>query len=185
MRRALPRTVLVPVLVAFLLPVQACSTANTHAAVQRQVSVAQPSTFPVFATRLGMVGQTTASGHRITARDHFVALPSRRALAKSGAFYVRVCAPTGRCETAPVLEVGPWNTTDDYWNPPAQRESGQDLTQGMPEAQAAYQTGYHGGHDVSGRRVTNPAGIGLGDGTYWDGLGLTGDCRVMLTILWI
>jgi hypothetical protein len=28
---------------------------------------------------------------------------------------VRVCATSGRCEWAPVWDVGPWNITDDYW----------------------------------------------------------------------
>lgn len=37
-------------------------------------------TYRVFATREGLVGGTTANGHVIRERDHFVALPSRRGL---------------------------------------------------------------------------------------------------------
>jgi hypothetical protein len=145
-----------------------------------------PLTFRVFATREGLVGRTTANGHVITPRDHFVALPSRRALSPRGStrFSVRVCADNGRCETAPVWDVGPWNTRDDYWSPPGVRQSWTDLPQGRPEAQAAFEDGYHGGHDQFGRRVANPAGIDLADGTFRDGLGLTGNAWVTVTFLW-
>ena len=40
-------------------------------------------TFHVYATREGLVGGTTSSGHTITPSDHFVALPSVKALNKS------------------------------------------------------------------------------------------------------
>ncbi|GAA4728534.1 hypothetical protein [Phytohabitans rumicis] len=133
------------------------------------------NTYRVYATREGLVGGTTANGHVITSRDHFVALPSRRGLAPrdTGDYTVRVCAASGRCEWAPVWDVGPWNTTDDYWNPPSVRPSWTDLPQGRPEAQAAYEVGYNGGKDQFGRTVANPAGIDLADGTFWDGLLLT------------
>ncbi|GAA2478958.1 SH3 domain-containing protein [Streptomyces gobitricini] len=139
-------------------------------------------TYRLFATREGLVGHTTANGHVIKPRDHFVALPSRRMLASKGGqeYRVRLCYK-GRCETAPVWDVGPWNTRDDYWNPPAQREMWRDLPQGMPEAQAAYQNGYNGGLDEFGRRVANPAGIDVADGTFWDGLGMTGNDWVDVT----
>src|SRR3954470_2035584 len=39
-------------------------------------------TFRVFATREGLVGGRTSSGHVITPNDHFVALPSPKALNK-------------------------------------------------------------------------------------------------------
>jgi Putative peptidoglycan binding domain len=141
----------------------------------------------VFATREGLVGATTANGHVIRSRDHFVALPSRRGLSPNGStsFSVRVCNPgNGRCETAPVWDVGPWNTTDDYWNPASVRQRWQDLPQGRPEAQAAFQNGYNGGKDEFGRTVGNPAGIDLADGTFIDGLGLTNNGFVDVTYLW-
>lgn len=144
-------------------------------------------TYRVFATREGLVGGTTANGHVITQRDHFVALPSRRGLSAkgSGSYSVRVCAEsTGRCAYAPVWDVGPWNTTDDYWNPAGTRQSWADLPQGRPQAQAAYEDGYNGGLDGFGRRVANPAGIDLGDGTFWDGVGLTDNAWTTVTYLW-
>lgn len=143
--------------------------------------------YRVYATREGLVGGTTANGHVITSRDHFVALPSRRGLApaNTGDYTVRVCTTTGsRCEYAPVWDVGPWNTKDDYWNPSSVREMWKDLPQGRPEAQAAYQSGYNGGKDQFGRTVLNPAGIDLADGTFWDGLLLTDNSWVDVAYLW-
>ncbi|MGH3846452.1 MAG: hypothetical protein ACRDS0_34315, partial [Pseudonocardiaceae bacterium] len=127
-------------------------------------------TYPVYATRGGRpVGGRTANGHVTQPSDHFVALPSRRALSPNGShrYSVRVGNPrTGRSEVAPVWDIGPWNSNDDYWNPSSQREAWQDVPQGTPQAQAAHQDGYHGGRDGSGRHVTNPAGIDLADGTF-------------------
>ncbi|MCB5163266.1 SH3 domain-containing protein [Streptomyces bambusae] len=151
-----------------------------------EVATASPATasatYRLFATREGLVGGTTANGHVIKPRDHFVALPSRRMLASDGGreYTVRVCNGT-RCETAPVWDVGPWNTRDDYWSPPSVRQSWNDLPQGKPEAQAAYENGYNGGRDEFGRQVANPAGIDLADGTFWDGLGMTDNGWVNVT----
>jgi hypothetical protein len=151
-------------------------------------SSAQGATYRLYATREGLVGGTTANGHVITSRDHFVALPSRRGLnANDGTrdYQVRVCNPAnGQCEVAPVWDVGPWNTKDDYWNPSSVREMWQDLPQGKPEAQAAYEDGYNGGLDMFGRRVANPAGIDLADGTFWDGLGMSDNGWVEVEFLW-
>lgn len=144
-------------------------------------------TYSIFATREGLVGGTTANGHRIQPNDHFVALPSRRALnANDGVrdYKVRVCNPrNGRCEDAPVFDVGPWNTRDDYWNPSNVRENWQNLPQGKPEATAAYYQNYNGGRDQFGRQVSNPAGIDLADGT-WANLGMTNNDFVDVTYLW-
>ncbi|WP_066946504.1 hypothetical protein [Streptomyces lushanensis] len=138
----------------------------------------------VFATREGLVGGTTANGHVIQPNDHFVALPSRRGLSPngSGQYSVQVCGPA-RCETAPVWDVGPWNIRDDHWNPSSVRESFKDLPQGRPQAQAAYESGYNGGLDGSGRRVLNPAGIDLADGTFAN-VGLRDNGWVTVTYLW-
>jgi hypothetical protein len=142
--------------------------------------------YPVFATREGLVGGTTANGHRIVARDHFVALPSRRGLAArhSGEYSVRVCAANGRCAWAPVWDVGPWNTRDDYWAGVGVRQEWHDLPQGTPASQAAYQHGYNNGKDQFGRNVANPAGIDLADGTFWDGLKLKNNAWVTVTYQW-
>ncbi|HEV7829503.1 MAG TPA: hypothetical protein VGP04_11765 [Pseudonocardiaceae bacterium] len=146
-----------------------------------------PPGYRVFATREGLVGATTANGHVIHERDHFVALPSRRGLAprESGDYTVKICAANGRCEWAPVWDVGPWNTTDDYWNPSDSRQTWPDLPQGRPQAQAAYEDKYHDGRDQFGRQVHNPAGIDLADGTFWDGLGLRDNGWVTVTYLWV
>ena len=139
----------------------------------------------VFATREGLVGGTTANGHVIVPGDLFVALPSRRALAPrdTGDYSVKLCAPTGRCAFAPVWDVGPWNTRDDYWNPPGHRESWPDLPQGVPQAQAA-RAGHNGGRDQFGRTVRNPAGIDLADGLFADALGLTDNAWIEVDYLW-
>ncbi len=140
--------------------------------------------YQVYATREGLVGGTTANGHVIQNSDHFVALPSGRALSPNGSssFSVTVCGPA-RCETAPVWDVGPWNTTDDYWNPAGTRQSWTNLAQGMPEAQAAYNIGYNGGKDQFGRTVANPAGIDLADGTFYN-VGLNNNGYVTVTYNW-
>lgn len=142
--------------------------------------------YPIFATREGLVGRTTANGHRIVERDHFVALPSRRGLSARGRgeYSVKVCAGNGRCSWAPVWDVGPWNTTDDYWSPSGIRQSWRDLPQGRPQADAAHRDGYNGGRDQFGRRVANPAGIDLADGTFWDALQLRDNSWVHVTYLW-
>lgn len=149
----------------------------------------EPETVPfearVYATRIGLVGNRTANGHRVVADDRFVALPSRRALAIDGRgdYTVRVCVDSGRCAWAPVWDLGPWNTHDDHWSTPGLRESFGDLPRGVPEAQAARLDGYHDGRDGSGRRVSNPAGIDLADGTFAD-LGLRDNGWVQATYLW-
>jgi len=155
------------------------------AAVPRMTIQAAPLTSHVFATREGLVGGTTANGHVIVSRDHFVALPSRRGLSGngSGTYSVKVCTAS-RCAFEPVWDVGPWNTKDDYWNPSATREMWKDLPQGRPEAQAAYQSGYNGGKDQFGRTVANPAGIDLADGVFWDALALADNSWVDVTYLW-
>ncbi|WP_425565919.1 SH3 domain-containing protein [Pseudonocardia ailaonensis] len=147
---------------------------------------ALPFSANVFATREGLVGGTTSNGHVITDRDHFVALPSRRALSPrdTSDYSVRVCAPNGKCAIAPVWDVGPWNTRDDYWNPGPQRQNWGDLPQGVPQAQAAFRNGYNGGNDQFGRKLVNPAGIDLADGVFWDALGLKDNSQVQVDYLW-
>ena len=142
--------------------------------------------YRIFATREGLVGGTTANGHTVAKNDHFVALPSRRALAQRGKddYSVKVCALNGRCAWAPVWDVGPWNTHDDYWNPAGERENWAELTQGVPQAQAAFADGFNGGLDGLGRKVKNPAGIDLADGLFWGALGLTDNSWVQVTLLW-
>ncbi|WP_285650638.1 hypothetical protein [Actinomycetospora sp. NBRC 106375] len=154
------------------------------------VAFAAPETTPltsrVYATRIGLVGNRTANGHQVAPDDRFVALPSRRSLAPRdvGDYTVRVCASATRCTWAPVWDVGPWNTKDDYWSPVGQRQEFKDLPRGRAEADAAHSDGYNGGRDASGRQVTNPAGIDLADGTFRQDLGLTDNAWVTVTYLW-
>lgn len=68
-----------------------------------------------------------------------------------------------------VLEVGPWNEDDNYWDSARRRFA--DLPLGKPEAEAAYYDGYNGGKDQFNRIVLNPAGIDLTDDVAAD-LGL-------------
>lgn len=167
-------------------------TVTAHPATVRAEALAENLTespalnYRVFATREGLAGGTTANGHVIAERDHFVALPSRRALAprNTSDYSVKVCAPNGRCAFAPVWDVGPWNTRDDYWNPAEHRQEWRDLPQGLPQAQAAFEGGYNGGRDQYQRQVANPAGIDLGDGLFWDALGLTDNSWVTVDYLW-
>ncbi len=64
-----------------------------------------------------------------------------------------------------ILDVGPWNIDDNYWNDAGAQSRPRrlytDLPKGMPEAQAAFFDGYNGGKDQYGRIVLNPAGIDL------------------------
>ncbi|MBV1855383.1 hypothetical protein [Catellatospora tritici] len=164
------------------LTIAAVTTAVAHA---RSPQAGGTLTARVFATREGLVGWQTANGHAITNRDWFAALPSWRGLSDKGEGdrSVRVCHEgNNRCVFLPVWDVGPWNTMDDYWA--EERHSWDDLPRGKPEAQAAYEDGYHKGKDESGRKVSNPAGIDIADGAFWDGLGLDRNDWVDVTFLW-
>ncbi|MEU4671042.1 hypothetical protein AB0F91_24435 [Amycolatopsis sp. NPDC023774] len=153
----------------------------------RAAVVTEPLTYRIYATREGLVGGKTSNGHVIAKSDHFVSFPSTKSVSPkgTGSYTAKICRTDGtRCEFAPVWEVGPWNTHDDYWNPSDQRATFPALPQGTPEAQAAFQDGFNGGKDSRGRTVKNPAGIDLADGVFWDGLGLTGSSWVDVTYLW-
>ncbi len=140
--------------------------------------VANPATVRLWATREGLVGRPTASGHVIGPNDHFVALPSRKALNQQ----VRV-SYQGRTVEAPVLDIGPWNRNDAWWEPSDRGQFG-DLPRWVPEAWAAWAQGYNDGHDGVGRYVTFPAMIDLSDGVYAD-LALKKADWVDVTLLWV
>lgn len=140
-------------------------------------------TYRLRVTRQGMVGGRTANGHIITENDVFVSLPSGRALSSLGGneYQVRLSA-NGRSIVAPVYDIGPWNTRDDYWN--ANRERYRDLPVGWPEDHAAYFEGYNGG-DAEKGNVRYPTAVDIGDGAYW-ALGLDGaQATVNVTFLWL
>src|ERR1700687_2220737 len=79
-------------------------------AAAQEMAAASAPTVRLWATREGLVGRTTAAGHLITPDDHFVALPSRKALNKSVIVSYR-----GKSVTAPVLDIGPGNRDDPRW----------------------------------------------------------------------
>jgi hypothetical protein len=91
----------------------------------------------------------------------------------------------GRSVVVPVWDVGPWNIRDDHWNPSRSREQWHDLPQGLPQAQAAFEKGHNGGKDGFGRRVSNPAGIDLADGTFWNDLQMRDNDWIGVEYLWL
>jgi hypothetical protein len=86
-----------------------------------------------------------------------VALPHRK-LKYAGGYRVHV-SRSGYGAWAPVKEVGPWNTYDNWWA--KNRTMWKNLRRGVPEAQAAYYSNYNRGRDEFGRKVLNPAGVDL------------------------
>jgi hypothetical protein len=119
-------------------------------------------TYQVTATREGLVGGTTSSGHVIVPNDHFVSLPactpsncswltpgSTHAtygyITDCGArCFVRVTNPaTGICRVEPIYDLGPWFTNDNWWEPAERRNlnnlstSVNVLPQGYPGTDAA------------------------------------------------
>jgi hypothetical protein len=140
---------------------------------------ASPVTVRLWATREGLVGRTTSAGHLITPNDHFVALPSRKALNKTVIVSYR-----GKTQTTPVLDTGPWNRDDAWWEVGAARGSFTDLERWIPEVWAAYEHGYNGGRDGTGRFVSFPAMIDLADGVYAD-LGMQQADWVDVTLTWL
>lgn len=160
------------------------SLANIASAAPAQATPAP--TYSVYGTREGLVGGRTANGHIIQERDHFVSLPSWTALNDLGKqdYMVKITAPNGRTATAPVMDVGPWNFKDNYWHNP--RFEFKDLPVGVPQAEKAVFENHNGGLNESGRRVGNPSGIDIGDGTYWDDLDLDGASagKLQVTFLW-
>ena len=160
-----------------------CLSALPAAAVYAMDQPLAGPTFSVFATREGLVGHRTANGHRIRARDRFVALPHWGVLSSNGGneFQVRVTYH-GHSVVLPGWDVGPWNTHDDYWSPKRRYD---DLPVGQPMANAAYHQRYHGGRDEFGRRIRMPNGIDIADGAFWDDLEMTKADVVQVTFLWL
>src|SRR5690348_8047476 len=140
---------------------------------------ASPVTVRLWASREGLIGKTTASGHVIQPNDHFAALPSRKALNKSV-----IVAYKGKNITTTVLDIGPWNKDEAWWENGSARGQFADLPRFVPEVWAAYEQGYNNGRDAAGRFVTFPAMIDLGDGVYAD-LGLQQSDWVDVTLTWV
>jgi hypothetical protein len=96
----------------------------------------------VFATREGLTGHKLACGDLIQDGAMFVALPHRSALHRDVEIRYR-----DRIAVVPVLDVGPWNTDDAYWETGARPAA--------ERGQGAY------------RRPVNRAGIDLSDGVFF------------------
>jgi hypothetical protein len=155
------------------------SQAAWASAQQEDLVAASPVTVRLWATREGLIGKTTSSGHVIEPNDHFVALPSKKALNRSV-----IVAYKGKNVTAPVLDVGPWNRDEAWWETGSARGQFADLPRFVPEAWVAFEQGYNSGHDATGRFVTFPAMIDLGDGVYAD-LGMQQADWVDATLTWV
>lgn len=138
----------------------------------------------VWATRVGLVGRTTANGHVVQERDRFVALPSRRALSPRDRndYAVRITY-RGKTVDVPVWDVGPWNVKDDYWN--TNREQFSDLPRWTSQSEAGFFNGHNEGRDGMGRFITLPTSLDIADGTFWDDLGMTANDWVDATFLWM
>jgi hypothetical protein len=95
----------------------------------------------VLATREGMIGGTTSSRTVIRADSMFVALPHPRALGRT--VEVRY---HDRAVVVPVLDVGPWNVDDAYWE--------HDGRPASERGRGAYRT------------PVNTAGIDLSDAVF-------------------
>jgi hypothetical protein len=150
----------------------------------QSVQTQQAPTYKVRATRMGMVGGRTANGHIIRPRDHYVSLPSWKSLSSRGGYEYQVrITYRGRSSVAPVWDVGPWNVHDNYWD--VQRERFRDLRRGWPQDHAAYYEGYNGRRAEKGY-VRFPTAVDIGDGVWWDDLGIRGDqAEVEISFLWL
>lgn len=157
--------------------------------------------YRITATREGLVGGTTSSGHVIVEDDHFVSLPACTATScpwltpgvrhdkwglrvECGSrCYVRVKnVATGACSVAPIYDVGPWFTNDDWWDPASAR-----ILNTLPTTKTILPQAYTGadaardGKDVGyglapsgigisnkGYEVGNRASLDIADGTWVD-----------------
>ncbi len=179
-RRASRQTILTIALLVTGLAANFAQAAPETTETADPAAAAAPNnaTFRVLGSREGLVGGITADGHRIVPNDYFVALPSTSALGKK----VRLTYK-GKSLTLPVKDVGPYNTKDDYWNPPEQRHF-KGLPQGVPQAQLAAKEGHNGGMSGIGIKVLWSLGIDIGDGAFYE-LGMGDSDFVDVTFLWL
>jgi hypothetical protein len=160
---------------------------NAPATLQAQSyagTLAAAPTFRVRGTRQGMIGGRTANGTIIPPRARFVSLPCWCALNPKGQtnYSVRLTY-RGRSTVVPVWDVGPYSGRDDYWN--VTRSGYPDLERGWPMDHAAYYEGYNGRQADKGY-VRFPTSVDVGDGAWWDDLGIVGDqAELEITFLWM
>jgi hypothetical protein len=134
------------------------SMPSTSATVDKAaVPISVVPSFPITvkATREGLVGCCTASGWIVDTKRLFVALPSRKALHRK----VKVTnIKNGKSVIAEVLDVGPWNVSDDNYVLRGKRPLSES------------------GVSLSGKG-TNGAGIDLGE-AVWKALGMVDNTSV-------
>ena len=91
--------------------------------VAQVLTVAAAQGFTVEASREGLSGHRTATGHVIRGTDIFVALPDSSALNKTVEIVYK-----GQTFRVKVLDIGPWHIDDPYWvkghRPRAERNRG-------------------------------------------------------------
>jgi hypothetical protein len=151
-----------------------------------RIEQAEPAVAPTYrlrVTRMGMVGGRTANGYRIKPRDFFASLPSWKSLSSlEGREYKVRLSANGESVVVPVMDVGPWNVHDNYWD--AERQRFKDLPTGWPQDHAAYYENYNRRRAEKGW-VRFPSAVDIGDGAYW-ALGLRGaQATVDVTFLWL
>ena len=204
-RRSLALTMIVALLLT-LVPTMGTGVqpAAAQSSVLRQSSYLGGGAYQmngtVFGTpRDGLIGKSTASGYRLRGNDRLVALPActqsscpwlsftereprwgkqTRCAERDGKCWVEIISPeTGRCVVAPVLDVGPLFTNDNWW------ASSRDRTYKLARGRTAADVTVGGGDVGFGRGASNigfnvrragyTAGIDMAAGT-WRDLGLGG-----------
>jgi hypothetical protein len=93
-----------------------------------------------------------------------VALPHQRVRLGGGNRVRITVVGKGTRTSAPVKDVGPWNTRDNYWQLRRHRDMWSDLPRCTSEAEAAFYDNYNRGKDQFGREVLNPAAIDITPG---------------------
>ncbi|MBA2470202.1 MAG: discoidin domain-containing protein [Chloroflexia bacterium] len=151
---------------------QATATYTVERPAPRSSRISE-GVYSVYATRIGLIGNTTSSGHVIREGDFFVALPGCTptncpggpywgSMTNCGSrCYVKIVNPqTNACRVEPILDVGPWFRVDDWWNPTAQRylnrlaSNPADLVQGYTGTNAA-RDGYNVGYGIGSAGIGN------------------------------
>lgn len=163
---------------------QTTNAPATYQAQSYEGTLAAAPTFRIRGTRQGMIGGRTANGTIIPPRARFVSLPCWCALNPKGQtnYSVRLTY-RGRSTVVPVWDVGPYSGRDDYWNVP--RTGYPDLERGWPMDHAAFYEGYNGQRADKGY-VRFPTAVDVGDGAWWDDLGIVGDqAELEITFLWM
>lgn len=158
------------------------ATAQYEAAATDPYAIAP--TYRVRATRQGMIGGRTANGYIIPPKARFVSLPCWCSLSTRGGdeYQVRLTY-NGRSTVVPVYDVGPYSGRDDYWD--TRRDGFPELERGWPQDHAAYYEGHNGGR-ADKAYVRFPTAVDVGDGAWWDDLGINGDqAELEITFLWM